>query len=329
MIQDIFDRVVLDLTDQDPSSKRIIHLGVSTLLDKTKFVLIPSSTDLRTISFIDGGNAPILTTPIHHCHLCRVASVTFIGKTRKDGRRTTFCLLARAGEDTIHIKAYGMHLDLPEISLHDNELRMGKHAVSPPTALALARGIAERSFAATLAPTLKPGSIIVLDGNLAPGTHPALKETLNNLIALCKTYNHTLIACSKTTTAITDAGESAPCALQRLALPGILSFPLEAEEGIYRTFARLHPLSRYWFLLESPRPIELSTMSHLAMASSDMAFPGYPYGLIVADQLARVSNQEQATASLILTSKAYTKDRSVSHAISGSNAHEILDQMQY
>ena len=59
---------------------------------------------------------------------------------------------------------------------------------------------------------------------------------------------------------------------------------------------KLHASSEYTFLLEIyDKQSEFKDLitSNLAFNSKDAVFPGYPYGLILVDRFARVSNEER------------------------------------
>lgn len=86
---------------------------------------------------------------------------------------------------------------------------------------------------------------------------------------------------------------------------------------------KLHERARHVFLVHGATKEQLHILAH---ASTDAVFPGYPYGLVLADKLARVSKEEQS--SLKITAKAMLKElRSVEAAMAASDSHDILDSM--
>ena len=69
--------------------------------------------------------------------------------------------------------------------------------------------------------------------------------------------------------------------------------------------------------------------SELAANSRDLSFPGYPYGLVDADELARVRRNEKEALKALFASALAEKgswERVRSH-LSAVDAHDILDQI--
>jgi hypothetical protein len=61
--------------------------------------------------------------------------------------------------------------------------------------------------------------------------------------------------------------------------------------------------------------------------SKDISFPGYPYGLIIADRFARVSNNEKAYLRTLFFSKAGGKTEMLVNETASINSHNILDSI--
>jgi NurA-like 5'-3' nuclease len=69
----------------------------------------------------------------------------------------------------------------------------------------------------------------------------------------------------------------------------------------------------------------------LSLNSSDPVFPGYPYGLIDADQHARISEQERQMLNLRMT-VLLEKDKNkkmINNSLNSMNAHSILDRIKF
>ena len=86
-------------------------------------------------------------------------------------------------------------------------------------------------------------------------------------------------------------------------------------------FVKLHPQARHIFRFEG----DTATIPHLVSQSSDSLFLGYPYGLIRADKMARVSNEEKKN--LILNFMLRQENREIAEYLQATNAHDILDRM--
>ena len=332
----MYETLATDLSIKPEAGKILFHTQGETPLCKERFFKIHGLNELinfesiapQLICFIDGGNAPILETPSQSCHLCRTCAVTFSQGARTKTTQETFCVLSQLTKDHITLKGYGKELFIAALSIQDPHLCQGKKPASAQTAIELCRIICELDLAACEAKKIGPGGIIIIEGDLS-FFHPFAREAFERLKTAISASSSSLVAISKTTTSRTETGTSAPQALQALGPPGIWGYLLESTDGMHRIFSKLHPSSRHIFMLSSPHPFSDILLSRITQASTDLAFPGYPYGLIVADQLARVSASEQEAASLILTTKARKQDPSLSQALAGSDAHAILDSMQY
>src|SRR3989344_846368 len=82
---------------------------------------------------------------------------------------------------------------------------------------------------------------------------------------------------------------------------------------------KLRPAAKHVFRFEGNKEV----LPYLPELSKDALFLGYPYGLILADKLARISHQEQKSLSLQLLLKS--DSQMISQYLQNANAHEILD----
>ncbi|MBI2146708.1 hypothetical protein HYU22_05200 [Candidatus Woesearchaeota archaeon] len=82
---------------------------------------------------------------------------------------------------------------------------------------------------------------------------------------------------------------------------------------------KLHPQATHVFRFQGNGGI----LPSLVANSSDPLFLGYPYGLIMADKLARVSNAERNSLRMSLLLRK--ENREIAEYLSTMNAHEILD----
>ncbi len=61
--------------------------------------------------------------------------------------------------------------------------------------------------------------------------------------------------------------------------------------------------------------------------AKDPVFPGYPYGLLVADKFARVSNNEKEYIQTIIKSNAGKNWAKIKKYMNSFDAHSILDNI--
>ena len=59
----------------------------------------------------------------------------------------------------------------------------------------------------------------------------------------------------------------------------------------------------------------------------DPVFIGYPYGLVEADRIARISNQEKESLKTMFLVKL--RNKNIEKYLSSVNAHEILDRISF
>ena len=68
-------------------------------------------------------------------------------------------------------------------------------------------------------------------------------------------------------------------------------------------------------------------LGELAGQANDAVFPGYPYGLILTDKFARVSNEEREYLLTIFQAKSGKLWNKIKKQLSVINAHSILDHI--
>ena len=68
-------------------------------------------------------------------------------------------------------------------------------------------------------------------------------------------------------------------------------------------------------------------INEIASNCCDPIFVGYPYGLVEADRIARVSNQEKESLKTIFLVKL--RNKNIEKYLNAANAHEILDKISF
>ena len=315
------------------------------------------------MGFVDGGNLEVLHAPDFSVQLVRVCSVLFRNGERATTRaipsKIEFLSVARAfprdGEifySSELIPATGPSAAfMPEagglvISSRDDQLSSGRFRVDISVVGAAARRFAEWLVLAGLVEReLGKGDIAVRDGTLQTAVRnesgPASKA-----FSAALEKGVVLSALAKTSTLFTSSGISLLAAVEKLSRDGGRKgcwyyHPLvrnEHPEHRAEIFAcRLHPSSKHVFRFEVLREqarrmgtAELGRVfSELAANSRDLSFPGYPYGLVDADELARVRRNEKEALKALFASALAEKgswERVRSH-LSAVDAHDILDQI--
>jgi len=91
-------------------------------------------------------------------------------------------------------------------------------------------------------------------------------------------------------------------------------------------FAKLHEKAKHYFRVDAQ---DSALIDVLLPWSCDPSFLGYPYPLILVDQLARVSNEEAGIQKIQLQTTAGKKWDALAEGSAASDAHEILDSLQF
>ncbi len=282
------------------------------LIDENFTEIKQKETD-NTLIFIDGGNAEILKTPDYSLQFLRFAAVGFKNKKRMFQTIKEGYILVSA-LDQITTQQYGFDISFPSFALDNPLLKNSDTRTKLNTVGNIFRSLYEIQFAKQMQ------GAIILDRSLMPDN--CLEEhALHELYSL----NTEIIGVNKTTALLCNNGESIITALQNFEKKGMWCYyPLfSTHEHAVLAFVKLHALSKHVFRLEVQEKNNIKeSASILASISDDGAFIGYPYGLIVADQLARVSNREKETLQTLFFNQA---GKEFSTAL---NAHDILDRMQ-
>ncbi len=266
-----------------------------------------------SIAFVDGGNAEILKAPNFSLQLCRVAYCMFENNKRVKQERKDFFVLVNVVNNKFVVKTFGNDLDM-QFDLDDEHFKSGKSRGSASSVVLAIRRFAELKLAASL-----NYDVIVLDGSLQQ-TYTFEDRFLKEL------QNKKVVGFCKTSSLLTKSGNSV-LALMNLH-PGkfVYSSVAEISDDSYQAnicFARLHEKSNYVFKIDFQKDIDHDVLAMLAENAKDPVFLGYPYGLMLADKLARVSHDEAE----YLRTKLFSKIKNVDllRYLNALNAHQILD----
>ena len=159
------------------------------------------------------------------------------------------------------------------------------------------------------------------DGDLHPtATHS--KQYLDSLVRTATSRGIILCGLSKTTSVLTDTGNSAAAVLQRIAPAGMW---LYQPPGSNICFVKLHSKSGFVFRLDVMKT-DHARIATFALASQavDPIFLGYPYGLVEADQFAQVPGNE--AAKLRLQVRAHGGKQLTAH-LAALSAHDTLNKI--
>jgi hypothetical protein len=289
-------------------------------------------TAIPDATWIDGGSAPLVSTPTRAVALIKTAAITTIGRERRDiGAGTMLVSITASGDEflirTQHIN--GEELLLPETIRRDELAATPEERalLTPLLLIDTLRTLAEHTLAA------RHTGIVILDGSLRH-VDPYLR-------AQCQPRRG-MNALAKTSALLTSHGRPLTAAVLARGPRSMWSALLDHTANT--TAPKDNATKSMWcvklsanasraFLLETSADASVggsarALLDLLAFWSRDSAFPGYPYPLVLADQFARVTNHEQEMWRAMLASDAKAAARLRSE-LPASDAHDVLEHILY
>jgi len=282
-------------------------------IEKGNFHSLHARTESPRIAFVDGGQAEIISIGNFCLSFIRVFGQVFQGKTKIQPYKKEMYLFSKAvwNEGDIFYKSTIFSAGEPLLtegdlflSSQDTSLKIGKERAPITRITAMARRLAELRLASMI-----DADFVVLDGTL----EPAFTNEEKYLSALPDTVS----ALAKTSTLLTLSGNSPVILLQALGPAGCWSYFVNNKTY----FTKLQERAKHVFRFEGNKEV----LPYLLEQSQDALFLGYPYGLILADQMARVSNMEKKSLRMSFLLKAENKE--IVEYLNAGNAHEILDSL--
>lgn len=316
----------------------------------------------KKICFVDGGNLELLNTPGLVIHLTRIGYCLYQGNEKIENPNTSMFIdyytLASASKQKDEI-CYSIEI-IPRVEDHrkylpdeedlffnsfDRSLMIGNRRVQLTSAAASSRIFGEWKLAeSVIQEILEPGDLLVRDGSLQTQVTGESKYS-NKAYEQALKKKVTFTGLAKTSTLFTDTGMPLFSAISIMAKRN--------ELGEYRWYyhpivdikapdhravmlaVRLHPKSKHVFRFEilkeqAEKMIEYDEIvSQLAYNSTDATFPGYPYGLIEADRIGRVRNEEiePHRIQLLSTLSGLGAWDELEAFIRAVDAHQIIDEI--
>lgn len=308
MKDEILNKIIEAINQKEELDKYIIIGKEKSEIKKENFSVINENFNHK-IAFIDGGNAEIIKGANFSLQLIRIYYTIYNDNKRiKNNRNDYFVLVVAKNKNNnifYEVNIFGQELKL-EFDSFDENLRQGNHRILPATIAEHTRKLLEIKQAKEIIEELDKGDLIIKDGNLEEN-EKVESRFINELKQECITKGVMLLGLSKTSTLLTENGNSAIITLSNIA---------PENEWIYFTnnsinksevsFVKLNNKSKYVFridFLSQQKSFLINALTGLKDNSKDPIFLGYPYGLIEADKLARVSNNEAQQLNLSLLSK--------------------------
>ena len=312
----------------------------------------------KKICFVDGGSAVIMEAPNFALAAHRVYYSKYNGVKREKPKLPNmidfFSLTVSKPfsgginyETTIYYDDKNAELVIPNkenlvFDSFDRTMTFGPVRADISKVAMIAREFAEWNMIALLAKN-EDAEIIVRDGSLQTIKTNESKYA-NKAIEACAQRNVVLCGVSKTSTLLTTTGIPLLAAINNIAESSELKKRSWYYENIVEInhpdhnaemfVAKLDPASRYVFRVEiSKKSLETANASEiiagLAANSTDLSFPGYPYGLINSDMMGRVSNDELKYNKIKMMAAASSRGaaKMLDAGAKTEDAHGVLDSM--
>ncbi len=302
-------------------------------LKKESWKPIPAIDGMPEIAFVDGGNACVIRTPAAELHKIRTAVVVVSGKKIKAVKQKEGYVLARAQVAEGKLKYVAEIFDSNlyyngkiEIEAYaagsEQETPLGKVAEK-------VRKLSELAAARKAASMLRgENKFVILDGTLETFGSEEKKE-MEALRAEVAVRNVKLGAVAKTCSLLTDKGESLIDEIAKTAQgTGCVQIAEGKNESHHAeiSVAKLNSSASYLFRVEAADSLK-EIVSAMVLQSNDVAFPGYPYGLVMADKFARVSEAETELLKAKTRATATGEIMQMLAAEKALDAHNVLDSM--
>ncbi len=325
---------------------------------------IPKCKKYRKLGFVDGGNAPIITSADFNVSLQRVAGAMF--RSTKylpfetippyvEFHTATILNQKEKGVLEYITKFFPMnpkdkiYLPKKEIIIPYDDKSIIKGGFRPKIEKfgSIARRFAEWSYARELIDKeLNEGDIFVRDGSLQTG-YKGETKLAHLLYERAQEKNVIVTGLSKTCRLPTNRGDSL---ISVINIIGELKYPesqwyyhpiykiTRADNQADLFFVKLNKFAycpfRFDIYLKQSEKMDQQTkaeiISNLASNAKDLSFPGYPYGLIKVDQMSRVAFREVDSQKIIVLSEFEREHyrKYILPRLRSVDAHDLLNKIR-
>jgi|TARA_B100001179_G_scaffold213758_1_gene182605 hypothetical protein len=357
----LIDRLIPEVIDRDIGDPHIQGEDIEVFSSKKEnFRLINKIESPRDIGFVDGGNLELIGAPNFSIQLNRVYSAKWHNDKRISSKRLEFFSATYSTslmDNQIQYKTI-FELDpnqtelrelLPKekdlsFSANDRTIMSGNQIADISRVSSIGRRFAEWTNANDLIDVLNENDILMIDGTLQ--TNFTNESTyLTNLRKKARNKGVILCGLSKTSSLQTTTGLSLLGSIDRLAeennikrewyYPFAISRSTDHDVMIFiiklsRNTDRIFRFEVDRKTFEELKDLQINEIfSTIMRNSNDLSFIGYPYGLIDADNMARVSYDESDEYKGIITSilsQSGASKEFLRH-IQAKDAHDILNMI--
>jgi hypothetical protein len=354
----MFEKIEEIIREREGESTRDSDKGKFVLLDGKNYSLneirkegwqsFKHPGNESVTAFVDGGNTELVKTPILELQRIRTA-VVFVSEKKivKVRQKEGYLLVSSSvvdGKVVYSAELFDSNLDemikgkSGKLKFDKNEVMFGTY--SQENALGkvvdIVRRISELAAARQAIKQLSEmdgsrNKFVVLDGALEVFTETE-KAEIEALYDGAKNNKVRVGGVAKTCSLMADNGNALISSVEAVSgeNEGYLIVAEGKTEKHRATIAvvKLNKEGSHLFRVESVTNEALAELvSVLSGQSNDLTFPGYPYGLIMADRFARISNVDTEITQAKIMAMAGSKLKGVMRQSKALDAHNILDSM--
>lgn len=286
-----------------PKKDQIYLKGKLFEINTENFSKITSNSG-KTIAFIDGGEAEIITAANFNLSFIRIFAQVYQNLKKIESKKIEFFILTTV---KFTDKLYFESKIFSNTPVPINEEMLNIESTEDDSITKIPQ--MARRFTELLLSFEINADFIILDGILDP--------SFKNEEKILNTLPSNVCSLAKTSTLITKSGNNPNLLLNKLSPYKIWRY--HVSNNTY--FIKLNDKSKHVFRFDGNK----EALNYLLDQSSDSIFPGYPYGLIYVDKHARISNQEKKSIKLRILLKKENQD--IINYLSTTNAHDILDSI--
>jgi len=358
--EDNYSRDVLDGEEPQFSDKRYSSFPLSKN-NVREFIIRDQS---KRVTYIDGGNIELLSSPSVYLGLVRIYFNIFqnnkiitpkylpqkfefyvFGKAIGKGKGINFYFKLFPFS-----KDYGVDIEEADktINSHDPTISNRNFRAELGSVCGIARRFLEWKISELIIQKeLEKGDIVVRDGSLQTAITGEYNYSKKAYEAATE-KEVTFCGVAKRSRLYTSKGRSLPYAIKLLGnkmCPKKLwyYYPIaeinHPDHNAEMYFVKFHPSSRYTFRFEIEKNKAKALgregveelLGTIASNSVDLRFPGYPYGLVDADYIARIRGDEKETHKALFLSLCDDEEilKFIDENISVEDAHDFLDSLQW
>ncbi len=297
--------------------------GTPRRLEVSRFVYFEKETaPAATVAFVDGGMGMLFCTASFAVCFFRVSSVFYQNRRRiRQEKKEFYACIDFDEERAPRIGFFGLNDEdarklTGRLEQYAAQTTLGDDlTVIAPAVLQFA----EYQQIQTTGRGLPPGAVVVRDGSL-----DVFFEICPDVVEELRKKSVLVCGLAKTNTLRTTNGHSVSMVLEKKSNVGCWWYPISERVAC----VKLHQRAAHVFRGDvAGAPDQVFPL--LAAYAADPVFLGYPYGLVEADRIARVSRTEAAFLRKQVKMRLGSDAAPLAAALGTTNAHEILDHVQF